>query len=286
MTTYRTMTIDGVSLFYREAGPQDAPALVLLHGFPSSSHMFRNLLPALSETFHLVAPDYPGFGNSDAPPPDQFEYTFAHLTEVIEHWLQALGLNRFSLYVHDYGAPVGFRLAFRHPDWVQAIITQNGNAYEDGLTPMWEPLKAFWQERTAATEAPLRSRLTRQATMWQYTHGVRDRNAVSPDGWNIDQYGLDRPGNDAIQLALFYDYRTNLALYPQWQAYFREFQPPTLVIWGKRDQIFGPDGATAFRRDLPNSEVYLLDTGHFALEEDGSNIAEYIRRFLQTHLVT
>lgn len=286
MTTYRTMTIDGVSLFYREAGPQDAPALVLLHGFPSSSHMFRNLLAALSETFHLVAPDYPGFGNSDAPPPDQFEYTFAHLTEVIEHWLQALGLNRFSLYVHDYGAPVGFRLAFRHPDWVQAIITQNGNAYEDGLTPMWEPLKAFWQERTAATEAPLRSRLTRQATMWQYTHGVRDRNAVSPDGWNIDQYGLDRPGNDAIQLALFYDYRTNLALYPQWQAYFREFQPPTLVIWGKRDQIFGPDGATAFRRDLPNSEVYLLDTGHFALEEDGSNIAEYIRRFLQTHLVT
>lgn len=286
MTTYRTMTIDGVSLFYREAGPQDAPALVLLHGFPSSSHMFRNLLPALSETFHLVAPDYPGFGNSDAPPPDQFEYTFAHLTEVIEHWLQALGLNRFSLYVHDYGAPVGFRLAFRHPDWVQAIITQNGNAYEDGLTPMWEPLKAFWQERTAATEAPLRSRLTRQATMWQYTHGVRDRNAVSPDGWNIDQYGLDRPGNDAIQLALFYDYRTNLALYPQWQAYFREFQPPTLVTWGKRDQIFGPDGATAFRRDLPNSEVYLLDTGHFALEEDGSNIAEYIRRFLQTHLVT
>ncbi len=282
MTTYRTMTIDGIDLFYREAGPQDAPALVLLHGFPSSSHMFRNLLPALSETFHLVAPDYPGFGNSDTPTPDQFEYTFAHLTEVIEHWLQALGLNRFSLYVHDYGAPVGFRLATRHPDWIQAIITQNGNAYEDGLTPMWEPLKAFWKERTAATEASLRGRLTRQATIWQYTHGVRDRSAVSPDGWNIDQYGLDRPGNDAIQLALFYDYRTNLALYPQWQAYFREFQPPMLVIWGKRDQIFGLDGATAFRRDLPNSEVYLLDTGHFALEEDGSIIAEAHQAILES----
>jgi len=284
MISYRTINMDGLGIFYREAGPPEAPTIVLLHGFPSSSHMYRDLIRALADDFHLVAPDYPGFGNSDSPAVGQFCYTFDHLADVMEQFVQALGLDRFSLYVQDYGAPVGFRLATRHPDWIQAIITQNGNAYDEGLTDFWDPLRAYWGERSEATERPLRSFLQREATVWQYTAGARNPEHISPDAWNMDQAGLDRPGNAALQLELFYDYRSNPPLYLHWHAYFRQYQPPTLVVWGKNDPIFGAAGATAFRRDLKNVEIHLLDTGHFALEEEGDLIAAHIRRFLPAHL--
>jgi pimeloyl-ACP methyl ester carboxylesterase len=281
MTTYhRTTTIDGVEIFYREAGSQNAPTILLLHGFPTSSHMFRNLIPALADRFHLVAPDYPGFGNSSMPAVADFDYSFDHLAEIMEKFIQALGLKRYSLYLMDYGAPIGFRLASRHPERVQALIVQNGNAYEEGLREFWEPLKAYWQDRTPENAEKLRQLLTIEATQWQYTHGVRNLEAISPDNWNIDQRFLDRPGNNDIQLALFYDYRSNPPLYPQWQEYFRQYQPPTLVVWGKNDYIFPEAGAHPYKRDLKDIEVHLLDTGHFALEEDGDAIASHIKRFL------
>lgn len=278
--TYRTINVDGQNIFYREAGSPNAPTILLLHGFPTSSHMFRNLISDLSDRFHLIAPDYPGFGNSSMPTIDEFNYTFDHLAEVVEKFIQVLGLKRYSLYLMDYGAPIGFRIATRHPERVETLIVQNGNAYEEGLRDFWNPLKAYWQDQTPENAESLRQLLTLEATKWQYTHGVRNLEVISPDNWNLDQSFLDRPGNNDIQLALFYDYRSNLPLYPQWQEYFRQYQPPTLVVWGKNDYIFPVEGATPYKRDLKDIEVYLLDTGHFALEEDGNAIANHITRFL------
>ncbi len=279
-TLHKTITVDGLEISYREAGPKNAPTILLLHGFPTSSHMFRNLIPALSDTFHLVAPDYPGFGNSSMPPVDQFEYTFDNLAEVMDKFTQKLGLKRYTLYVMDYGAPVGYRLALKHPERVQALIVQNGNAYEEGLREFWEPFRAYWKDRSEKNAEPLKKSLNVGATKWVYTHGVRNPEAISPDNWIVDQYFQDQPGNKAIQLQLFYDYGSNPPLYPEWQAYFRKHQPPTLIVWGKNDQIFPADGAEAYKRDLKNIEYHLLDTGHFALEEEGDQIAQLIRGFL------
>jgi pimeloyl-ACP methyl ester carboxylesterase len=259
--------------------------VVLLHGFPTSSHMFRHLIPALSETFHVVAPDYPGFGYSAMPTMEEFAYTFDHLADVIDGFVQQLGLATYSLYVMDYGAPMGFRLAVKHPERVQALIVQNGNAYAEGLGEFWQPFRAYWQDRTAKNAAPLQQFLTLEATKWQYTHGVRNAEAISPDNWLVDQYFQDRPGNKAIQLQLFYDYGANPPRYPQWQAYFRAYQPPTLVVWGKNDLIFPAAGAHPYTRDLHTIEVHLLDTGHFALEEDGAVIARHMRHFLTKHVM-
>lgn len=282
---YRTVQIDDLDIFYREAGPRDAPTVLLLHGFPTSSHMFRNLIPALADEFHLVAPDYPGFGNSSMPTVDRFAYTFDHLAEVIGKFTEKLGLQKYTLYVQDYGAPVGYRLATAHPDRVQAIVVQNGNAYDEGIdNDFWKPIKAYWKERTVEREPPLHGFFLREATIWQYTAGVRDREAISPDTWNMDQPFLDRPGNAEIQLALFYSYGSNPPLYPNWHAYFREYQPPTLVVWGKNDPIFPAAGAEPYKRDLRNLEFHLLDTGHFALEEDGDRIAGLMRDFLHRNV--
>ncbi len=281
---YRSVQVDGLDIFYREAGPKDAPTILLLHGFPTSSHMFRNLMPALADQFHLVAPDYPGYGNSSMPTVDEFDYTFNRLAEVMEGFIQKLGLKKYSLYLMDYGAPVGYRLAFNHPERVEALIVQNGNAYEEGLREFWKPLKAYWKDRTEENAAELKKFLVLDVTKWQYTHGTRNPEAISPDNWLIDQYLLDRPGNVDIQLALFYSYGSNPLLYPEWQAYFREHQPPTLIVWGKNDYIFPAEGAHPYLRDLKNIEFHLLNTGHFALEEDGDMIADLIRRFLTTRL--
>ena len=279
-TLHKTVKVDGLDIFYREAGPKDAPTILLLHGFPTSSQMFRNLIPALSDRFHLVAPDYPGFGNSAMPTVDQFEYTFDRLADVIDGFTEKLGLKRYSLYVMDYGAPVGYRLAVKHPERVQALIVQNGNAYEEGLRQFWDPFRVYWKDRTDKNAAPLKGFLALAATRWQWTHGTRDEQAISPDTWIVDQYLQDRPGNKDIQLQLFYDYGSNPPLYPEWQAYFRQYQPPTLVVWGKNDQIFPAEGAHPYKRDLKTIEFHLLDTGHFALEEDGDFIAARIRAFL------
>jgi pimeloyl-ACP methyl ester carboxylesterase len=282
---HRTVQIDGLDIFYREAGPKEAPTVLLLHGFPTSSHMFRHLIPALADAFHLVAPDYPGFGYSAAPTVDQFAYTFDHLADVIERFTERLGLTRYTLYVQDYGAPVGYRQAVRHPERVTGLVVQNANAYEEGLdNDFWQPLKAYWEDRTDQNAAPLRGFLTLEGTKWQYTHGVRHVEAISPDTWTLDQTFLDRPGNQAIQLALFYDYRTNVPLYPTWHAYFRQHQPPTLIVWGQHDQIFPPAGAHPYARDLQTLDFHLLDTGHFALEEDGDRIATLMRAFLRKHV--
>ena len=281
---YKTVRIDGLDVFYREAGPSDAPVVLLLHGFPTSSHMFRNLIPALADKFRLVAPDYPGFGNSSMPGVDRFAYTFDNLSTVVEKFTEQIGLSRYTLYVQDYGAPIGFRLAAKHPQRVQALVIQNGNAYEEGLRDFWKPLKAYWTDRSEAHAAALRPFLELDATKWQYTHGVRRPAAISPDNWLIDQYLLDRPGNKDIQLQLFYDYGSNLPLYPEWHAYFRRHQPPTLIVWGKNDQIFPADGAHPYKRDLKDLEFHLLDTGHFALEEDHHVIAGLMRRFLDTRV--
>jgi pimeloyl-ACP methyl ester carboxylesterase len=280
MTTYHTVEVDGLDIFYREAGSPSNPTILLLHGFPTSSHMFRNLMAVLADRFHLVAPDYPGFGNSSMPLVDQFDYTFDRLTEVIEKFTAVIGLSQYSLYVMDYGAPIGFRIATKHPEQVEALIVQNGNAYEEGLRDFWEPLKAYWHDRSPENADKLRQFFTLDATKWQYVHGVRNPQSISPDNWNMDQHFLDRPGNHDIQLALFYSYGSNLPLYPQWQQYFRTHQPPTLVIWGKNDPIFPAEGAHPYKRDLKNIEFHLLDTGHFALEEEGNAIADYIAHFL------
>jgi pimeloyl-ACP methyl ester carboxylesterase len=279
-TSYKTVKINNLDIFYREAGPAKAPTLLLLHGFPTSSHMFRNLIPALSDRYHLIAPDYPGFGQSSMPGVKEFTYTFDHLADVVDSFTQQLGLAHYSLYVMDYGAPVGYRLAVRHPERVQAPIVQNGNAYEEGLREFWKPLKAYWNDRSEANAAELSKSFTLEATRWQYTNGVRHVEAISPDNWVIDHALLDRPGNREVQLALFYDYGSNPKLYPLWQEYFRHYQPPTLIVWGKNDVIFPAEGAEPYRRDLKNVEFHLLDTGHFALEEEGATIAAYIRSFL------
>jgi pimeloyl-ACP methyl ester carboxylesterase len=261
---YKTVRIDGLDTFYREAGPSGAPVVLLLQGFPTSSHMFRNLIPALADEFRIVAPDYPGFGNSSMPTVDQFDYTFDNLSIVIEKFTEQIGLSRYTVYVQDYGAPIGFRLAAKHPQRVQALVIQNGNAYEEGLRDFWKPLKAYWSDRSEAHAVVLRQFLELDATKWQYTHGVRRPAAISPDNWLIDQYLLERPGNKDIQLQLFYDYRSNLSRYPEWQAYFRHHQPPTLLVWRKNDQIFPADGAHPYKRDLKDLEFHLLDTEHFA----------------------
>lgn len=280
-THHRSIDIDGVSIFYREAGPADAPTLLLLHGFPTSSHMFRKLIPALSDRFHVIAPDFPGFGNSAQPPMDQFDYSFDKLAEVTGKLVDELGLKRYSLYLMDYGAPVGYRLAVQHPERIDALIVQNGNAYTEGLREFWDPIRKYWADPSAENAAALAGFISPEGVKWQYTHGTRDASVISPDNWNVDLHHLSREGNAAIQLALFYDYRNNVPHYPSWQAYFREHQPPTLIVWGKNDYIFPAEGAHPYRRDLNNVEFHLLDTGHFALEEDGPLIASTIRNFME-----
>lgn len=281
MTTYHYESVGGRKLFYREAGNKKAPALVLLHGFPSSSHMFRDLIPKLAERFHVIAPDYVGFGYSDAPDPMQFTYSFDNLAKHVEKLLfDVLGLKTFSIYVQDYGAPVGFRIASTHPDAIEAIVVQNGNAYEEGIGEAFNPMKPFWKERTAATEEPVRSLLTKETTIFQYTHGVKDVALISPDAYTVDQFFLDRPGNDAIQLNLLHDYRLNVCLYEQWHEYFRTKQPRMLIVWGMNDPFFTVEGAKAYQRDLPNAELHLIDTGHFALEDSVDFIAERMKQFL------
>jgi pimeloyl-ACP methyl ester carboxylesterase len=246
--------------------------------------MFRNLMPALADRFHLVALDYPGYGNSSMPTVDEFDYTFDRLAQIVEKFITAINLKKYSLYVMDYGAPIGYRIAAKYPERVESLIVQNGNAYEEGLREFWEPIKAYWQERSPENADKLRPFFTLETTKWQYTNGVRNPEAISPDTWNMDQHFLDRPGNVEIQLALFYSYGTNPPLYPQWQEYFRKHQPPTLIVWGKNDYIFPAEGAYPYQRDLKDVEFHLLDTGHFALEEDGNAIADHIRRFMTTHV--
>lgn len=277
---YRKADVDGFKVFYREAGPTDATALLLLHGFPTSSHMFRDLIPALSDRFHVIAPDLPGFGQSDMPSRDKFSYTFDRLADVIERFTEVIGLKRFAIYVFDYGAPTGFRLAVRHPERIAAIISQNGNAYEEGLSEGWNPIQAYWRDPSQANRDALRSFLAPEATIWQYTHGVSDTASVSPDGYSLDNFYLARSGSDEIQLDLFADYKSNVALYPAFQEYFRKHKPPFLAVWGKNDPFFLPPGAEAFKRDIPGAEVRFFDTGHFALETHCEEIAAAIRDFL------
>ena len=286
-TMHRSVNIDGLDIFYREAGSAAAPTILLLHGFPTSSHMFRNLIPRLADRFHLVAPDYPGYGASSMPGLDEFEYSFDNLARVVERFLEKLEIDRYSIYLMDYGAPVGYRVAANRPECVESLIIQNGNAYEEGLQEFWNPIKMYWKEKTEQNAQVLRdSLLTLEATKWQYTHGVRDVETIAPDNWFNDQFLLDRPGNKDIQIELFYSYGTNPPLYPEWQAYFRRYQPPTLIAWGKNDYIFPGEGAEPYKRDLQNIDFHLLDTGHFALEEDGEVIANLMREFLDRNLTT
>jgi pimeloyl-ACP methyl ester carboxylesterase len=287
MTHYRNATIDGLKIFYREAGPQHAPAIVLLHGFPSSSHMFRYLIPKLSDRFHVIAPDYIGFGHSDSPAATEFHYTFDNLTSPIEKLLfEVVGLKKFSIFVQDYGAPVGFRIASRHPEAIEGIVVQNGNAYVEGIGPAFEPLQPFWANRNAETEKPARGLLLAETTRFQYTHGAKNLENISPDSWTFDQHFLDRPGNDAIQLDLFHNYPSNVALYDSWHRYFRDHQPKMLIVWGQNDPFFTVEGAKAYLRDLPKAELHLLDTGHFALEEESEFIAAKMWEFLAGSEVT
>jgi len=286
MTTYQHADVDGIKIFYREAGQKAAPAILLLHGFPTSSHMFRNLIPALADQYHVIAPDLPGFGFSDAPDRKQFRYTFENLAKVIERFTETLGLERYSLYVFDYGAPVGLRMALAHPERVQAIISQNGNAYEEGLSEGWNPIQKYWKEPTAENRAALREFLKSEATKWQYLYGVRDATLVAPEAYELDSALLARPGNDEIQLDLFLDYASNVVLYPEFQEYFRVKQPPLLAVWGKSDPFFLPSGAEAFKRDSPNAEVRFYDTGHFALETHHAEIASAIQEFLGRAVTT
>jgi pimeloyl-ACP methyl ester carboxylesterase len=285
-TVYKTVEVDGLDTFYREAGPPGAPVIVMLHGFPTSSHMFRNLIPSLSDEFHAIAPDYPGFGNSSMPTVDEFDYTFDRIAEVIDRFIEKLGVRRYSLYMMDYGAPVGFRIAVKHPERVESLIIQNGNAYDEGLLEFWDPIKAYWADKSKENADVLRDNLLAiKATKWQYTNGVRNPETIAPENWFGDQYLMDRPGNKDIQLELFYNYGSNPPLYPEWQAYFREYQPPTLIVWGKNDYIFPGEGAEPYKRDLKHLEFHLLDTGHFALEEDGETISNLIRDFLEGKVI-
>jgi pimeloyl-ACP methyl ester carboxylesterase len=277
---YATADIDGFSVFYREAGKTNGPKLLLLHGFPSAGHMFRDLIPLLADRFHMIAPDLPGFGQSDMPSRDQFDYTFDSLARIIERFTEVVGFDRFAVYVFDYGAPTGFRLALRQPDRITAIISQNGNGYEEGLSDGWTPIRAYWEDPSPANRNALRSFLTAETTRWQYTYGVPDPAIVSPDGQNLDNFYLARAGADEVQLDLFKDYKNNVALYPAFQAYFRAKKPPLLAVWGKNDPFFLPPGAEAFKRDIPNAQVRFFDTGHFALETHAQAIAESIREFL------
>jgi pimeloyl-ACP methyl ester carboxylesterase len=281
MIHYRTVAVGDHQIFYREAGDPNQTSLLLLHGFPSSSHMFRNLIPLLADRFHIIAPDLPGFGFSESPPQSQFEYTFDNLATVIEGFTETIGLMRYALYVFDYGAPVGFRLAVAHPERVTAIVSQNGNAYEEGLSDAWDPIRSYWAKPTTENRKALRDALlTYEGTRWQYTHGVSNPEAVAPESYTLDAALLERPGNKDIQLDLFLNYASNLALYPVFQKYFRDAKPPLLAIWGKNDPFFMPPGAEAYRRDNPNATVELLDTGHFALETHVEQIAAAIHRLM------
>ena len=286
--THKTVKVGDLDIFYREAGPNDAPAILLLHGFPTSSQMFRNLIPLLADEYHMVAPDYPGYGHSSMPSRDQFAYTFDNLAKVIDEFTEKVGLSKYALYVQDYGAPVGYRLAAQHPARVTAIVVQNGNAYDEGLDhPFWEPIKAYWREPTSREKRDaLRNLITYDATRWQYIHGVKNPELVSPDGPAHDQFLLDRPGNDEIQLDLFLNYGSNPPLYPTWQAYFRTHQPPMLIAWGAHDQIFPAAGAEPYKRDLKTLDYHLLDAGHFALETNVDEIAGLMRDFLGRHVAS
>jgi len=273
---YRTADVDGLKVFYREAGAADAPKLLLLHGFPTSSHMFRDLIPRLADRFHIIAPDLPGFGQSDQPRANTFE----SLADTIERFTEIVGFDRFAVYVFDYGAPTGFRLALRHPERITGIVSQNGNAYTEGLSEGWNPIRAYWEDASAANREALRAMLTPQTTYWQYTHGVADPSRVSPDGYTLDDHYLARAGSAGVQLDLFGDYKSNVALYPAFQEYLRTHKPPFLAVWGRNDPFFLPAGAEAFKRDIPNAQVTFFDTGHFALETHAAEIADAIRTFL------
>jgi pimeloyl-ACP methyl ester carboxylesterase len=280
MVHYRFADTGGHRVFYREAGEPGNPTVLLLHGFPSSSHMFRDLIPLLADRYHVVAPDLPGFGNTVSPPRGQFDYTFDNLARVIGGFVEALGLSRYALYVFDYGAPVGYRLTSKHPDRITAIISQNGNAYDEGLSDGWNPIRAYWQDASQTNREALRAFLAPETTVWQYTHGVSDPTTVSPDGYSLDNFYLGRPGAAELQLDLFGDYKSNVALYPTFQKYFRSHKPPFVAMWGKNDPFFLPQGAEAYRRDIPDAEVHLLDTGHFALETHAAEIGAAMREFL------
>ena len=281
MIHYRTAAVGDHQIFYREAGDPNQTSLLLLHGFPSSSHMFRNLIPLLSDRFHIVAPDLPGFGFSQSPPRSQFKYTFDNLATVIEAFTEVIRLQRYALYVFDYGAPVGYRLAMRHPDRVTAIVSQNGNAYKEGLSDAWDPIRRYWVEPTTKNREVVRDALlTFEGTRWQYTHGVANPEMIAPESYTLDAALLERPGNKDIQLDLFLDYASNLTLYPVFQKYFSDAKPPLLAIWGKHDPFFIPPGAEAYRRDNPNAVVEFLDSGHFALETHFEKIASEIGRLM------
>lgn len=284
MTTYQRAVVNGNAIFYREAGAKDAPTILLLHGFPTSSHMFRNLIPILADRYHVIAPDLPGFGFSDAPDRKTFSYTFENLANVIDRFTQTIGLDRYAIYVFDYGAPIGLRLALTHPERITAIISQNGNAYHEGLSQGWSPIQKYWKEPTSTNRAALRGFLTPETTKSQYLYGVTDETLVAPEAFTLDSALLARHGNDEIQLDLSLDYASNVALYPKFQEYFRTHRPPLLAVWGKNDPFFLPQGAEAFRRDNPDAEVHLFDAGHFALETHGSEIAEVILTFLGRRL--
>jgi pimeloyl-ACP methyl ester carboxylesterase len=278
--TYNTITADGVDIFYRAAGDPTAPVLLLLHGYPTSSHMFRELIPRLASKYRIIAPDLPGFGFTSVPAERNYHYSFASIAHTISAFTEALHLQRYAIYVFDYGAPTGFRLALDQPERITAIVSQNGNAYEEGLGDSWNPIRAYWQQPTAENRDALRNFLTLDATRWQYTHGVPNPASVAPESYTLDAALLQRPGNADIQLDLFLDYASNIALYPKFQAYFRAFQPPLLAIWGKHDPFFIPAGAEAYRRDNPNATVHMLDTGHFALETHVDTIATAIDQLL------
>ena len=280
-TYHKNITVNGVNIFYREAGDVNKPTILLLHGYPTSSHMFRNLITDLSGQYHVLAPDYPGFGRSDQPLMNDFDYTFDNMAHIVEGFLKELKVEKYSIYLMDYGAPIGFRIAAKYPDRVESLIIQNGNAYDEGLKDFWIPIKKYWKDYTVENGKPLEGFHSPDGLKWQYTHGVQDSLKISPDNWSIDLQHLTRPENNEIQLAMFYSYRTNVPLYPEWQQYFRDHQPPTLIVWGKNDYIFPADGAYPYKRDLKNLEFHLLDTGHFALEEKGDEIGNYILKFLK-----
>jgi pimeloyl-ACP methyl ester carboxylesterase len=282
---YKTVRVGELDVFYREAGSENAPVLLLLHGFPTSSNMFRNLIPRLASSFRVIAPDYPGFGFTTMPDHRKFKYTFENLTNVVEQFTQKLGLKEFSMYVMDYGAPIGYRLALRRPEQIQGIIVQNGNAYDEGLLKFWDPIKKYWSEPTEENRNAIHFLTEPKATRWQYENGVSDTTLLDPTTWTLDQLGMDRPGNADIQLDLFLSYGSNVPLYPQFQAFFRKYQPPMLIVWGKNDFILPPEGAAPYKRDLPQVETHLLDTGHFALETHGEEIAARIEQFLHERVL-